>query len=98
MCPMAAPAAFGGASWENAGTATRTTKASVSRSCFFMGVLYQRALKNAIRKDRRGIESRALARVLLGSFLQGPPAIKSCRIYGGGSWFHQFLLKMCGPL
>src|SRR5881396_2136092 len=50
MCPAATPDEFGDASWANAGVATITTKVSVSRSCFFMSVLYQPPLKNAIRK------------------------------------------------
>src|SRR5206468_9281552 len=52
MCPAATPDEFGDASWANAGVATITTKVSVSRSCFFMSVLYQPPLKNAIRKAR----------------------------------------------
>src|SRR5438132_11551668 len=50
MCPAATPDEFGDASWANAGVATITTKVSVSRNCFFMSVLYQPPLKNAIRK------------------------------------------------
>src|SRR5215510_7054283 len=50
MCPAATPAPFGDASWAKAGVATIATRVSVSRSCFFMSVLYQRRLKNALER------------------------------------------------